>query len=212
MASALARVPTRITFEPGRMKVDDLRVLDEEGDALQVSGVLGLRRLAFGDVQMHAQARRFGFVRNDLARLEVDLDLDVTGQVTRPTITGTAAIESGRIEVDHVLASLDRAHAPIGPDDGVPVVGKGQKPAPPPAAAPAPVTVARAPAGEAGQRRIDSGATRQAATPWSSTALDIKVHIPEDLLLRGQDIRRDSAAAGLGDISILVGGDFRVQK
>jgi len=203
---------TRITFEPGRMKVDDLRVLDEEGDALQVSGVLGLRRLAFGDVQMHAQARRFGFVRNDLARLEVDLDLDVTGQVTRPTITGTAAIESGRIEVDHVLASLDRAHAPIGPDDGVPVVGKGQKPAPPPAAAPAPVTVARAPAGEAGQRRIDSGATRQAATPWSSTALDIKVHIPEDLLLRGQDIRRDSAAAGLGDISILVGGDFRVQK
>ncbi|HWJ56931.1 MAG TPA: translocation/assembly module TamB domain-containing protein, partial [Vicinamibacterales bacterium] len=158
------------------------------------------------------QARRFGFVRNDLARLEVDLDLDVTGQVTRPTITGTAAIESGRIEVDHVLASLDRAHAPIGPDDGVPVVGKGQKPAPPPAAAPAPVTVARAPAGEAGQRRIDSGATRQAATPWSSTALDIKVHIPEDLLLRGQDIRRDSAAAGLGDISILVGGDFRVQK
>ena len=76
------------------MKVDDLRMLDEEGDALQVSGVLGLRRLAFGDVQMHAQAQRFGFVRNDLARLEVDLDLDVTGQVTRPTIAGTAAIES----------------------------------------------------------------------------------------------------------------------
>ena len=48
---------TRITFEPGRMKVDDLKVLDEEGDALQVSGVLGLRRLAFGDVQMHAQAQ-----------------------------------------------------------------------------------------------------------------------------------------------------------
>ena len=124
---------TRVTFEPGRMKVDDLKVLDEEGDALEVSGVLGLRRLAFGDVEMHAQARRFGFVRNDLARLEVDLDLDVTGQVTRPTITGKAVIEQGRVEVDRVLASLDRNRTPLAPDDGVPVVGKGQKPAPPPA-------------------------------------------------------------------------------
>ena len=203
---------TRITFEPGRMKVDDLRMLDEEGDALQVSGVLGLRRLAFGDVQMHAQAQRFGFVRNDLARLEVDLDLDVTGQVTRPTIAGTAAIESGRIEVDRILASLDRNRAPIGPDDGVPVVGKGQKPVPPPSVVPTPVTVTQAPADPSGRRRVDSGVTRQPATPWSSTALDIRVRIPENLLLRGQDIRRDSAAAGLGDISIVVGGDFRVQK
>ena len=203
---------TRITFEPGRMKVDDLRMLDEEGDALQVSGVLGLRRLAFGDVQMHAQAQRFGFVRNDLARLEVDLDLDVTGQVTRPTIAGTAAIEQGRIEVDRILASLDRNRAPIGPDDGVPVVGKGQKPVPPPSVVPTPVTVTQVPADASGRRRVDSGATRQPATPWSTTALDIRVRIPENLLLRGQDIRRDSAAAGLGDISILVGGDFRVQK
>jgi translocation and assembly module TamB len=187
-------------------------MLDEEGDALQVSGVLGLRRLAFGEVQMHAQAQRFGFVRNDLARLEVDLDLDVTGQVTRPTIAGSAAIEQGRIEVDRILASLDRNRAPIGPDDGVPVVGKGQKPVPPPSVVPTPVTVTQVPADASGRRRVDSGATRQPATPWSTTALDIRVRIPENLLLRGQDIRRDSAAAGLGDISILVGGDFRVQK
>jgi autotransporter translocation and assembly factor TamB len=203
---------TRITFEPGRMKVDDLRVLDEEGDALQASGVLGLRRLAFGDVQMHAQAQRFGFVRNDLARLEVDLDLDVTGQVTRPAIAGTAVIEQGRLEVDRILASMDRNRAPIGPDDAVPVVGKGQKPVPLPSAVPAPVTVTQAPDDPSGRRRVDSGATRQPATPWGTTALDIRVRIPENLLLRGQDIRRDSAAAGLGDISIVVGGDFRVQK
>ena len=106
---------TRVTFEPGRMKVDGLKVFDEEGDTLEVGGVLGLRRLAFGDVQMHAQARRFGFVRNDMARLEVDLDLDVTGQVTRPTIVGKAVIEQGRVEVDRVLASLDRRGTPAGP-------------------------------------------------------------------------------------------------
>ena len=203
---------SRITFEPGRMKVEDLRMLDEEGDALEVSGVLGLRRLAFGDVQMHAQARRFGFIKNDLARLEVDLDLDVTGQVTRPTIAGTAVVEQGRVEVDRVLASLDRSRTPVTADDGVPVVGKGQKPAPPPAAAPTAVSVTPAPADATGRRRVDSGATRQPATPWSSTALDIRVQIPENLFLRGQDLRRDSAAAGLGDISLVVGGDFRVQK
>ena len=54
----------------GARTVDGLQMLDEEGDTLNVSGVLGLRRLAFGDVQMHAQAKKFGFVRNDLARLE----------------------------------------------------------------------------------------------------------------------------------------------
>ncbi|MEO5822779.1 MAG: translocation/assembly module TamB domain-containing protein [Vicinamibacteraceae bacterium] len=207
---------TQVTFEPGRMKVDGLKVFDEEGDALEVSGVLGLRRLAFGDVQMHAQARRFGFVRNDLARLEVDLDLDVTGQVTRPTIVGKAVIEQGRVEVDRVLASLDRRRTPLGPDDAVPIVGKGQKPVPPPPppdAAPSATATAGAPptGGPRGRRGRASG-TRRPATAWSATELDIRVQIPENLLLRGQDIRRDSAAAGLGDMTLVVGGDFRVQK
>ena len=212
---------TRVTFEPGRMKVDGLKVLDEEGDALEVSGILGLRRLAFGDVQMHAQAKRFGFVRNDLARLEVDLDLDVSGQVTRPSISGKAVIEQGRVEVDRVLATLDRRRTRVGPDDNVPVIGKGQRPVAPPTATPDPspsatqrARASAAPAGDADptQRRIDSGATRPVATPWTATTLDIRVQIPENLLLRGQDIRRDSAAAGLGDISLVVGGDFRIQK
>ncbi len=216
---------TQITFEPGRMKVDGLKVLDEEGDALEVGGVLGLRRLAFGEIQMHAQARQFGFVRNHLAEFEVDLDVDVTGLVTRPTIVGKAVVEEGRVEVDRVLASLDRGRTPLGPDDGVPVVGKGQKPAPPPAP-PAPTRIAGTrpadtPAAEAsaggqtgtpGRRRGAGRGTRPPATPWSATELDIRVQIPENLLLRGQDIRRDSAAAGLGDISLVVGGDFRVQK
>jgi translocation and assembly module TamB len=210
---------TTVRFEPGRMHVDSLRVLDEEGDALEVGGVLGLRRLAFGDVQMKAKAARFGFVRNDLAHVEVDLDLDVTGQVTRPNIAGTAAIVQGRVEVDRVLASLDRTRLPIGPDDGVPIVGLGQKPAPPPEPVrpQVPVQAGR----QDGPRRprpgagagAGAGAARGArASAWTRTALDIRVQIPETLLLRGQNIRRDSAAAGLGDISLVVGGDFRVQK
>ena len=153
-------------------------MLDEEGDALQVGGVLGLRRLAFGDVQMHAQAQRFGFVRNNLARLEVDLDLDVTGQVTRPTIAGTAVIEQGRVEVDRVLASLDRNRTPIGPDDGVPVVGTAatrtrRRRPPVPVAAPTPVTVTHGRGGErrpaeAARRASTRGATAASRrTPWS---------------------------------------------
>jgi translocation and assembly module TamB len=217
---------TTVRFEPGRMHVDSLRVLDEEGDALEVGGVLGLRRLAFGDVQMKAKATRFGFVRNDLAHLEVDLDLDVTGQVTRPTIAGTAEIVQGRVEVDRVLASLDRTRVPLGPDDGIPIVGRGQKPAPPPEPSKPELPVQAARGAGAGGRRAGAGtgeagvgrarrfpgSGRQAASPWARTALDIRVQIPETLLLRGQNIRRDSAAAGLGDVSLVVGGDFRVQK
>jgi len=230
---------TTVRFEPGRMHVDDLKLLDEEGDALQVEGVLGLRRLAFGDVQMHARAKKFGFVGNDLARLEVDLELDVTGQVTRPTIAGTAVIENGRVEVDRLLASLDRDHTKLEPDDGVPIVGAGQKPAPPPPPAPEPPPTPRrrrpaaatatgaAAAGAAGRAAAEPGAqaaegvpggtrTGEARVPtgtaWSRTSLDVRVQIPENLLLRGQNIRRDSAAAGLGNISLVVGGDFRVQK
>lgn len=213
---------TTVRFEPGRLHVDALRVLDEEGDALEVGGVLGLRRLAFGEVQMKAKASRFGFVRNDLAHFEVDLDLDVTGLVTRPNIAGTAEIVQGRVEVDRVLASLDRTRLPLGPDDGVPIVGLGQRPAPPPAAPQVPVQAARRdgprrPRAGAGARAQGAtgagGAGRESlASPWTRTALDIRVRMPETLLLRGQNIRRDSAAAGLGDISLVVGGEFRVQK
>ena len=231
---------TTVRFEPGSLHVDDLRILDEDNDPLNVSGVLGLRRLAFGDVQMHARAQRFGFVRNDLARLELDLELDVTGQVTRPSISGTAVIESGRIEVDRVLASLDGTNVPLSPDDGIPIVGLGQRPEPPPppaaalpvqavpqeqrrgfrragaAAAAGQEPAETAPgAGAAGQSRLPrvaGGAARTPGTLWSRTDLDVRVRIPDNMLLRGQNIRTSAAAANIGNISLVVGGDFRVQK
>ena len=112
-------------------------------------------------------------------------------------------------EVDRILALLDRGRVGAGPDDGVPVVGKGQKPTPPDPAATPVAAEATGPRGRG--RRRQAGAARQ-ATPWGATELDVRVQIPENLLLRGQDIRRDSAAAGLGDMSLVVGGDFRVQK
>jgi autotransporter translocation and assembly factor TamB len=233
---------TAVRFEPGSLHVDSLQLFDEENDPLNVSGVLGLRRLAFGDVQMRAQAQRFGVIRNDLARLELDLQLEMTGQINRPSIAGNATIESGRIEVDRVLAALDENNVPLSPDDGIPIVGLGQRPAPPPApAAPLPVQAAprqqgaglrRAEAGAApgqpvaetapgeagaqGQRRrfprAAGAAGRAPGTLFSRTELDVRVRIPDNLLLRGQNIRTSAAAANIGNISLVVGGDFRVQK
>lgn len=230
---------TAVRFEPGNLHVDSLQLLDEENDPLNVTGVLGLRRLAFGDVKMHARAKRFGVIRNDLARLEMDLELDVTDQINRPSISGTAVVESGRIEVDRVLAALDGNNLPLAADDNIPIVGRGQRPAPPPApAAPLPVqaapraqgaglrragaAAAQEPAetapGAAGaprQRRLPRGAGAAGRAPGtliSRTEVDVRVQIPDNLLLRGQNIRTSAAAANIGNISLMVGGDFRVQK
>jgi translocation and assembly module TamB len=53
---------------------------------------------------------------------------------------------------------------------------------------------------------------KAAAGFFSKATLNIRVRIPDNLVLRGRDIHTSSTSLGLGNINLTVGGDFRIRK
>ena len=197
-------------FDPGRMHVDALRVLDDNGDPLEVTGEVGLRRLALGEIALEARGRQFGIVRNALGTVDLDFDLEATGAVIRPRITGLTSVHTGRIEVDQVLAWLSGERDPSSAlDDRTPTMGVGQRP---PAPAPAVSAVEAAAPKDASAAGDDDADAAPSGTWLSRAALDVRVNIPDNLILRGRDLRKSSTSLGLGNVNMTVGGDFRIRK
>jgi translocation and assembly module TamB len=63
-------------------------------------------------------------------------------------------------------------------------------------------------------------ATPEPATPetpaepgmFSQASMDIQIHVPENLVLRGRDLRPATGSIGLGDLNVTAGGDLRITK
>jgi hypothetical protein len=209
---------SNLRFEPGRLVIDSLRVVDENKDALEVTGELGLRRAAFGAVSLQVKGREFGVLRNDFGSADIDADLKITGELTAPRVQGELAFHTGRIEIDRVLAKLTGGAYATEPLDDVPIPGEGQR-----ADEPATVgtittssgrtrTVRVGQPGQEGQPAAATVAEKASAGLFSKATLDVRVRIPDNLVLRGRDIRTSASSLGLGNINVTVGGDFRIRK
>jgi TamB, inner membrane protein subunit of TAM complex len=197
-----AGLTTALRFQPGRLRVDGLRVLDNNNDPLDLSGELGLRRTALGTLSITARAKEFGVLNNELGDVSVNADLRITGEVHRPRVQGEIQAHNARIEVDELLARLTgRAYATEAADE-VPIPGVGQRPAEPPTAAPG-----EPPAGAA-----EKGKEPRGPGLVANSAIDVRVKLPDNAILRGRDLRTGPTSMGLGNINITVGGDFRVRK
>ncbi len=94
---------TSLQFEPSRLVVDGLRILDDGNDPLEVKGVLGLTGTRFGTLDLTAHAKAFELLHNEMGEAEVNMDLKIGGEITAPQVSGTVAVERGRIEIDRLL-------------------------------------------------------------------------------------------------------------
>ncbi len=203
---------TNLLFEPGRLRIASLRILDDNGDPLELTGLVGLRRLALGEMALRLDATQFGIIRNDLGTVDVDASLTVLGSLGSPRIEGKATLHSARIEVDNVLTRITGGTYPTDPlDDRLPIAGEGQRPE----ARELDVSVPPPPPGTpvVPDRRQEAAAKAKApAAPGDGLAIDIRVNAPDNLILRGRDVRTSATSLGLGNVNITVGGDFRVRK
>jgi TamB, inner membrane protein subunit of TAM complex len=217
---------SNLRFEPGRLVIDSLGTLDENKDALEVTGELGLRRTTLGAVSLQVKAREFGVLRNDFGSADIDADLKISGELTALKVEGELAFHTGRIEIDRVLDRLTGGAYATEPLDDVPIPGEGQRPDEP--ATVGRITTASGQTRTLRNRRAAAAAADQPAagaqpTPpdvgekaaagfFSKATLNVRVRIPDNLVLRGRDIRTSSSSLGLGNINLTVGGDFRVRK
>jgi translocation and assembly module TamB len=205
---------TRIDLQPDKAVIAGFELRDDHGDPLLVSGELAMHERAIGAVNLNFQADSFELVDNELGDVEVDSQIRVTGDFRRPRIEGTVKLEGSRIEVDRVLAM-------IGPSP------YATESAPAPAIEPGLQSVSSGgSAKQATARALNQAATaREPIEPvpalpaapapgiFERLALGLRVEIPDDLVLRGADLRPGGRGGlALGDINLTVGGDLHVRK
>jgi len=179
-------------------------------------------------------------LHGDLGHVAFDANITVGGELRRLRVTGELEASKGQISVDELLDRVGNgayATTPTNPAsstnriDGEPA----ESPAPPArasgaAANNAPQSAARggtqaagAPGASAplagaqpgGAQSIEGTDARPPAEPgfFDAAEIDVKVVVPDTLIVRGRDIRPPGGAPiGLGDVNATFGGDIRAQK
>jgi hypothetical protein len=177
----------RLSFEGDRVLVDRFELSDDDLDKLVAIGELGIERRSIGQLNMQISSDQFKVLDNQFGDMEIDSDVRVTGAVAKPIVTGEITTRPARLEVDQILEQLSRSaystQATVATETGEALAS--------PAATP----------GDDPQVGIYDAAT-----------IDVRLRLPDDLLLRGRDMHASFSRVGLGDMNITVGGELRIRK
>jgi hypothetical protein len=96
-----------LRLAPERVDVQQLRIDDQQGHPLELTGSLGTRELRVGDLQVALTARDFEVLNNEYGRANIDARLNFTGEFESPRLAGRIAVAGGsQLNVDRIL---DRA-------------------------------------------------------------------------------------------------------
>ena len=208
---------TRLELSEDTVSIRKFSITDEEGAPLTVSGQLAVHAKEVGAVDISIAADNFELIDNELGDVGVNTDIRITGELRRPIIKGSVRLEAGRLEVDRILALTYDPYAV----EGLPPVVSAERTLEDSGSA--------LEATEAALRRAQSSAASGGETPaqpadaagedaaeagaLDPVALDLNVVIPDNLVLRGNDLRPGGpTGAALGDLNITVGGDLQVVK
>jgi translocation and assembly module TamB len=129
-----------------------------------------------------AKSSGIHLLRNNLGELALNTDLHMTGSVQAPHIEGSLGIERVRLEVDKILAKFSKSAYE-------PVEEKKPE-----------------------EAAAEEPAAESKPGVFSDASIDVRVNIPDNLVLRGRDLRTSARSTGLGDVNLTAGGTIRVQK
>lgn len=86
-----------------RVDVQALRVEDEQGNPLELTGSLGTHEMRVGELRVAMNARQFRVLSNEYGQLDVDARLNFEGEFESPRLTGRIAVTGGTLSVDRIL-------------------------------------------------------------------------------------------------------------
>ena len=190
---AYSNALARLTLEGDRVIVDRFEVSDNDRDKLVAIGDLGIVKHSVGPMNVQLSASQFKVLDNTYGHVEVDADLRVTGDVSKPQISGTVSSQNGRLEVDQLLEQLTKnpysTQATVATTTETP--GTVEAAAAPPASA---------------------ALVLSPVSLYDAATVDIHLMLPDDLVLRGRDLQTAYSRIGLGNMNITVGGDLSIRK
>ena len=206
---------TRIELDQDRIRVPRFQILDQHGKPLTIQGELAVHERGLGTVNIALDSDDFKVIDNELGDVHLESHLKLTGEVRHPRLVGELRTDAARIEVDKVLLLFANPYS----EEALPEVVSAQE-----------TTTSAKGADEATRDALAKGrqigaenASRQNATApetpapqtgiFSALSLDVHLVAPDNLVLRGSDLRPGGpTAAQVGNVNATVGADLQVQK
>ncbi|MGH9371466.1 MAG: translocation/assembly module TamB domain-containing protein, partial [Vicinamibacterales bacterium] len=206
---------TRIELEPERVRLQKFAILDEHGQPLNVSGELAVHAREIGAVNISIDSDNFELIDNELGDVGVDTELTITGQLRRPTVQGSVRLEAARLEVDKIL---QLAYDPYAVEELPPPVVPAERGVEDSASAREATTAALRRAETTAavpgtKEEAEAGAAPTSGGAFAPIGLDVRLVIPDNLVLRGTRLRPGGPnGASVGDMNITVGGNVQIVK
>jgi autotransporter translocation and assembly factor TamB len=201
LGTAYSGLDTRLGLTPEGISIQEFKVLDDRGFPMTVGGTLAMHAREVGAVDVRITSDRFEVIDNELADLKLNSDIRVTGEIRRPRIVGTVEVENGTIHVARLLEQVTSdpyaTEAATLPQES-------------PVTADQPVKV-----DEATPRTADQAAAKAEPAPpavFDVLEMDVALTIPDNLVLRGNDVRAANAPIALGDVNLTAGGQLQIRK
>lgn len=206
---------TRVDLTGDRVRIPNLRLLDENGHPLTVQGELAVHERQAGAVNMSIESEDFQIIDNDLGELNVETHLKLTGELRKPRLEGEVRTDVARLEVDRILLLLSNPYS----EEALPDVVSAQESATSEKGADQATRDALA----RGRQISAEAAPRQNATApespapktglFSALELDVRFLAPDNFVIRGEDLRPGGAnASQVGNVNATFGADLRATK
>ena len=214
--TAYSGLDTRIDLEEDLVRVRRFEILDENGEQLAVAGQLGVHARSVGEVDVTLESENFEAIDNELGDIGLGSKLKISGQLRRPKLEGDLRIAAGRLELDRILRLFYDPYR----TDVLPQVVSAERSA---QAAGSARDATRQALGEAAQAakpaqeaplfEEDFFTPPKTTSVFDNVALDVRLRIPDNLVLRGRKLRPGGpTGAAIGDMNITVGGDLNIRK
>jgi autotransporter translocation and assembly factor TamB len=203
---------TRIDLTEDHVRLQEFQILDEHGAPLRVSGELAVHEKQVGEVNISLASDNFEIIDNELGDVGVDASIRVTGELRRPKVVGEVKLEAARLEVSRIMQLFYDPYA----TEAIPEVVSAERAAEGSGSAEAATKAAlkKAEAAAAPTTMPDpEDAPPASGGFFDPLTLDVRLVIPDNLVLRGKDLRPSGhTGTALGDINLTVGGTVNLRK
>jgi translocation and assembly module TamB len=183
---------TRVDFKPDVVTVRDFKILDSRGFPMTIGGTLAVHEGSVGAVNITLESQAFEVIDNRVADVKLNARLKLTGQLREPRLEGTVDVENATIHLAELIEQTTaNPYSTEATDDGLVGADEAARATPP---------------------TPEKSAKQDQPTLFSALDLDVTVAVPDNMVLRGNDLRPANAPIDIGDMNATVGGELRVRK
>jgi autotransporter translocation and assembly factor TamB len=205
---------TRIELQSDRIHVPRLQITDNNGSPMTIEGDMAVHAAELGGVNVSVRSQNFKLLDNELGKIAVNTNLQLTGDLRNPRIEGDLQLPADRVQLDRVLLMMATPYSTqelpniISAEDTT-KTDQGAAQATREALAQGRNVATTAP-----EQNVAAPTTEAVGTSGLIAPLALNIHFvaPDDFIVRGNDLRAGPTAARIGNMNMTVGADLRIHK